>query len=114
MEIFGRDVGPGRALVGMGVRPHRDPRLVDTFEPVALDLDATQAHDYAVIWRPDGITWTVDGRVVRETGQSPGYPMQLMLGLYAFEPVGADEPALGFVVESVSGDPLDGPAVRDA
>jgi hypothetical protein len=114
MEIFGRDIGPERALVGMGIRPHRDPRLVDTFERVALDIDATGSHEYALEWRPDGIRWSVDERVVRETSQSPGYPLQLMLGLYAFEPVGPDEPPLEFVVERVTGDPLDAPGPRRA
>jgi hypothetical protein len=109
MEIFGRDVSAAQARVGMGVRPHHDPRLTDTFEPVALDLDATAPHEYAISWRPDGITWWVDGHAVRETDQSPAYPMQLMLGIYAFEPVLPGEPPLAFVVDRVTGDPLEGP-----
>ena len=106
MEIFGRDVGPDRALVGMGTRPHHDPRLADTFEQVALRLDATAPHEYAVEWRPDGISWSVDGAPVKTAAASPGYPMQLMLGLYAFEAVRPGEPPLAFEVERVHGDPL--------
>jgi hypothetical protein len=105
MEIFGRDVTPGRASVGMGVRPHHDPRLVDDFGQVELDLDATEAHDYVADWTPAGIVWSVDGREVRRSGQSPAYGMQLMLGLYAFEPVRPGEAPLRFVVDEVRGDP---------
>jgi hypothetical protein len=107
MEIFGRDVEPARAVVGMGVRPHHDPRLRDGFSRVPLALDVTEAHEYAVDWRPDGITWTADGAIVLESGQSPDYPMQLMLGIYAFEGLAPDEPPLAFVVEHVTGDPTE-------
>ena len=107
MEVFGREVAPDRAVVGMGVRPHHDPRLRDTFRGVPLALDATTSHDYAVEWRPDGIAWIVDGRVVHADDQSPAYPMQLLVGLYAFEPVRPGEPPLRFVVERVTGDPLE-------
>jgi hypothetical protein len=105
MEIFGRDVGTDRAAVGMGVRPHHDPRLVDDFGQVEVDLDATEPHDYVIDWTPDGVTWSVDGREVRRSAQSPAYGMQLMLGLYAFEPVRPGEPPLRFVVDEVRGDP---------
>ncbi|HEY3163723.1 MAG TPA: glycoside hydrolase family 16 protein [Candidatus Limnocylindrales bacterium] len=103
MEIFSRDIGPGRAAVGMGVHPHHDPRLVDDFERVEAAIDATEAHDYAAEWTPAGVAWEIDGRTVRTTRQSPGYPMQLMLGLYAFGPVPNDGPRPRFVVESVRG-----------
>lgn len=107
MEIFGRDVASRRATVGMGVRPHRDPRLHDGFTRVALQIDATASHEYAVHWRPDGITWAVDGRTVLESVQSPAYSMQLMLGLYAFEALAPEEPPLRFVVERVTGEPTE-------
>jgi hypothetical protein len=107
MEIFGRDVAARRATVGMGVRPHRDPRLHDGFTRVALQIDATSMHEYAVDWRPDGIIWSVDGRTVLESEQSPAYQMQLMLGLYVFEALAPGEPPLGFVVERVTGDPAE-------
>jgi hypothetical protein len=107
MEIFGRDVEPGLVTIGMGVRPHHDPRLRDTFERVPLEIDATEPHDYEVEWRPDGITWTVDGRTVLERAESPAYAMQLMLGLYAFEALESGEPPLAFVVDRVTGQPLE-------
>lgn len=110
MEIFGRDVSPSRALVGMGIRPHHDPRLQDGFVRVPVDLDVTAPHEYAIDWRADGISWTVDGTVVLESDQSPDYGMQLMLGLYAFEALGPDEAPLAFVVDGVRGDPPAGTA----
>jgi hypothetical protein len=109
MEIFGRDVAPGRAAVGMGIHPHHDPRLREDFDRVELALDPAEPHDYAVDWTSRGITWEVDGRVVRTTDQSPGDPMQLMLGVYAFREIGKDEPPPRFVVDRVRGfAPADG------
>jgi glycosyl hydrolase family 16 len=113
MEIFGRDVASGRAAIGMGVRPHHDPRLVDDFEQVGLDLDVTVTHEYVADWTPAGVVWSVDGREVRRSGQSPAYGMQLMLGLYAFEPVKPGETSLRFVVDEVRGDPPDLPGVTE-
>ena len=89
----------------MGVHPHRDPRLQDDFGRVPLAIDVGEPHDYAVDWAPDGITWEVDGRVVRSSPQSPAYPKQLMLGIFAFGPVPAGAPARRFVVEHVRGYP---------
>jgi hypothetical protein len=105
MEVFARDVSPGRAAVGMGVHPHHDPRLRDDFARVELAIDPTEPHEYAIEWRADGIAWEVDGRMVREVDQSPDYPMQLMLGLYAFRAIGAGEEAPRFIVEHVRGYP---------
>jgi Glycosyl hydrolases family 16 len=83
-EIFGRDVAPDRAGVGMGVHPFGDPSLVDDFERVDVAIDATQFHVYSADWTPDGIAWYVDDRLVRTVRESPDYPMQLMLSLYEF------------------------------
>jgi hypothetical protein len=105
VEIFSRDVEPDRAAVGMGVHPHHDPRLQDDFERVPAAIDATQPHDDAIDWSAAGIAWEIDGRTVRSTTQSPGYPMQLMLGIDAFGRVGIGEPSPRFVVERVRGYP---------
>jgi hypothetical protein len=105
VEIFSRDVQPGRAAIGMGVHPHHDPRLEDEFERVPSAIDVTEPHDYAIEWAADGIAWEIDGRVVRSSTQSPRYAMQLMLGIYAFTPVGIGEPPRRFVDEHVRGYP---------
>lgn len=83
-EIFGRDVGPARAAVGMGVHPFGDPRIEDEFAPEPLDIDACDYHVYAADWRHDRIVFSVDGSTVKTVHQSPAYPMQLMLGIYEF------------------------------
>ncbi len=83
-EIFGRDVGRDNTSVGMGVHPFGDPTLVDDFEQVSAAMDARDFHDYAAVWTSDHVTFFIDGEQVRTVGQSPQYPMQLMLGIYHF------------------------------
>jgi hypothetical protein len=83
-EIFGRDVGPGSAAVGMGVHPFGDRSIVDDFDRVRLAIDARDFHEYAAEWTEERVRFYVDERLVREVPQSPAYPMQLMLGAYEF------------------------------
>jgi hypothetical protein len=83
-EIFGRDVGPGRAAVGMGVHPFGDPRVTDEWAQQPVAVDVTEFHVYAVEWTPEHVAFFVDGELVTVVGQSPAYPMQFMLGVYAF------------------------------
>jgi hypothetical protein len=92
----------------MGLHPHHDPRLHDDFERVRLAIDATEPHDYAIEWTPDGIAWEVDGQTVRRSRQSPDYSMQLMLGIYAFRPLTSDDRPRRFPVEHVRGYPPTG------
>jgi hypothetical protein len=105
-EIFGRDVGDGEALVGMGLHPFGDPRIVDEFEKVRLPIDVREFHVYAADWTPHAVTFSVDGAPVKRAEQSPDYPMQLMLGIYEFP---GDGPRAGagypkeFVVDWVRG-----------
>ena len=84
MEIFGRDVTPGSAAVGMGVRPHHDPALADEFEQVSLAVDVREFHTYSVEWTPDFIAHYVDDRLVKSSRQSMAYPLQFLLGIYEF------------------------------
>lgn len=106
-EIFGRDVGPHEARVGMGVHPFGDPRIRDEFSAVPLEIDAREFHVYAAEWTPDRVTFHVDGRVAKVVEQSPAYPMQLMLGIYEFPGDARSEPSSGypkaFVVDYVRG-----------
>lgn len=107
-EIFGRAVGPDSAEVGMGVHPFGDPRIVDDFAAEPVRIDATGFHTYAAEWSPEQVAFSVDDRPVRTVHQSPGYPMQLMLGIYEF-PADVGEPPAErtypkeFVVEHVRG-----------
>jgi beta-glucanase (GH16 family) len=107
-EIFGRDVEPEQAKVGMGVHPFGDPDIVDDFAAEPLPIDAREFHAYAADWTPERVSFSVDGEHVRTVEQSPAYPMQLMLGIYEFpdEP-GRRDPAerypKEFVVDYVRG-----------
>jgi len=83
-EIFGSEVHPDRALVGMGVHPFGDPRILDDFEKVEVPVDVRTLHTYAVEWRAERIDFFVDGARYKIVEQSPDYKMQLMLSLYAF------------------------------
>jgi Glycosyl hydrolases family 16 len=87
-EIFGKDVRPDSALVGIGVHPFSDPALRDDFEMVRVPIDVTEFHEYGVEWAPEKATIFVDGESVRSLDQSPQYPMQFMLGIYQFEEPG--------------------------
>ncbi|MEV0236515.1 glycoside hydrolase family 16 protein [Nonomuraea sp. NPDC050786] len=87
-EIFGRDVGAGEARIGMGLHPFGDPGITDDFTAETLALDAREFHVYAADWAPDHVSFSVDGVHVRTVNQSPAYPMQLMLGIYEFQPGG--------------------------
>ncbi len=106
-EIFGRDVSPGRAAVGMGLHPFGDPRIRDEFERVPVELDVREPHEYAAEWRPGRTELYVDGERVKTVEQAPDYPLQLMLGLYEFPEPGAPRPPDAypkeFRVESVRG-----------
>jgi hypothetical protein len=83
-EIFGRDVHQDSAAVGMGVHPFGDPEIVDEFSAETLPIDAREFHLYAAEWSRDQISFFVDDMLVKTVGQSPAYPMQLMLSIYEF------------------------------
>jgi Glycosyl hydrolases family 16 len=103
-EIFGSEVGPDRALVGMGVHPFGDPRITDDFDKVEVDLDVRDFHVYTMEWAPEHVAFFVDGERRKLVRQSPSYPMQLMLGLYEFGGAHAgDRYPKEFVVDAVRG-----------
>ena len=83
-EIFGRDVRPDVAAVGMGIHPFGDPRITDEWAQQPVGVDATDFHVYAVEWTADHVAFFVDDALVTVVGQAPAYPMQFMLGIYAF------------------------------
>ena len=110
-EIFGRDVTPGSAGVGVGVHPFGDDRVVDDFSRVTLPIDAREFHVYTAEWTPDEVTFLVDGDTVKTVGQSPAYPMQLMLNIYELPADGDASPGpypKEFIVDYVRGYRLTG------
>jgi hypothetical protein len=85
VEIFGRDIlGPDRARVGMGIHRFGDPALREEWAQEELAIDVREPHVYAADWTPEHVAFSVDGEHVKTVGQSPAYPMQLMLGVYEF------------------------------
>ncbi len=110
-EIFGRDVEPDRASVGMGLHPFGDPSIVDDFTAERMPIDAREFHVYAAAWTPEQVRFFVDGSLVKTVRQSPAYPMQIMLSIYEFRD-DDDRPALtypkAFVADYVRGYRLTG------
>jgi hypothetical protein len=106
-EIFGRDVGPDIAAVGMGLHPFGDPRITDEFAAEPVPIDAREFHTYAAEWTPDHVDFFVDDRHVKTVHQSPAYPLQLMLGVFEFPGEGAEQARSAypkeFVVDYVRG-----------
>jgi hypothetical protein len=89
-EIFGRDVGPHGARIGMGVRSWADPAINDDFVAEEILIQVRDWHTYAAEWTHDRVAWYVDDRLIRVVEQSASYPMQIMLGIYEL-PI-ADDP----------------------
>jgi hypothetical protein len=106
-EIFGRDVGPDDAAVGVGVHPFGDPRISDDFSRETIAIDAREFHVYAADWSSDRVEFSVDGKAVKVVEQAPAYPMQLMLSIYEFPPPDRGSPRgeypKEFVVDYVRG-----------
>lgn len=84
MEIFGDRVAHGRADVGQGIHPFRDPALREDFSAEPRKIDIEQSHTYGVRWRPGSVEFSIDGVTTRTAAQAPDYPMMLILGLFDF------------------------------
>jgi Glycosyl hydrolases family 16 len=110
MEVFGDAVRDGGADVGMGLHRFRDPTLIEAFSADPLDIDVAEFHTYAVDWRPGSLRFTVDGNPVKQIGQSPNYPVQLMIGVFDFpdkaDPSSSDVPVPEMIVSHVAAHPL--------
>lgn len=101
VEVFGDTLGTDEdgmptAALGSGVHPFRDPDLREEFSAPRTAVDVAAWHTYAVEWRPGRAVFAVDGVVTRELAQAPGYPLQLMLGVFDFpeQPHGPGAPAV--------------------
>lgn len=81
-ELFGHRIGAGGSEIRFGLHPFHDPRMSDEFFARRFPIDAAEFHVYAVDWTPRGVDFYLDGRRIHRSAQSPGYPMQLMLGAY--------------------------------
>jgi hypothetical protein len=77
--------------LGHGIKAINDPRLVTDFADPLVPFDVADWHVYAVEWTPDGVSFLLDGETLRHVAQSPDYPMQLMLDVFAFADAGTAE-----------------------
>jgi hypothetical protein len=68
----------------MGIHRFGDPALREEWAQEELAIDVREPHVYAADWTPEHVAFSVDGEHVKTVGQSPAYPMQLMLGVYEF------------------------------
>ncbi len=68
-EIFGRDVLPDRARIGMGVHPFGDPSIIDDFSAEEVAIDVREWHTYSADWTPDRVAWTTSTRSGRASGR---------------------------------------------
>jgi hypothetical protein len=84
VEVFGDAVSDGRAAVGQGIHPFRDPALREDFSADVHNLDIERSHTYAVDWRPGAVDFRIDGVITRTADRAPDYPMMLILGLFDF------------------------------
>ena len=66
------------------MHPFGDPRIKDEWARQPVAVDVTDFHVYAVEWTAEHVAFFVDDALVTVVGQSPAYPMQFMLGVYAF------------------------------
>lgn len=97
LEVFGNDLGHTK----MGIHRWHDPALPEDTEKIPIGGDATQWHEYAARWEPGRTEFYIDGSLAKAIDAAPGYPMQLMLDIYEFEP-GGDYPKR-FQVDRVRG-----------
>jgi hypothetical protein len=80
VEVF----GSAPRSIGMGLHRFRDPRLTEDWSAVDLPVDVSDFHTYGVDWRPDELSFTVDGEVVKRVGQAPDYPVQMEIAVFDF------------------------------
>jgi hypothetical protein len=99
--------GELRLRIPVGLHKFRDPGLTEDFTTVPLPIDIAEFHTYAVDWQPGSLTFTVDGEVVRRIGQSPDYPVQVMLAVFDFpakaDPSATSTPVPELIVSQVAG-----------
>lgn len=107
VEIIGTNQPEKGAVIGYGLRPFADPKIQNEFFEDHFEIDIRDFHTFTVEWYPDHLDFFIDGHLTRTIGQSPDYPMQLMLNIYEV-PVKGHDPAQNqypreFVVDWVKG-----------
>lgn len=105
-EIYGRDVTPSNAAVGVGLKSWGPdgPGESPDFSRIEVPVDAREFHTYAVEWTPERVGFFVDDQVVKVVDEAPQHALQLMLDIYEF-PEDHPEIATGRPVTSTPGYP---------
>lgn len=86
MEIFGDSIDVSGAQLGHGIKAVNDPALTTDFEAPKLAFSPNDYHVYGAQWDGSGVSFYLDGRILRRVSQSPAYPMQFMLNVYELRP----------------------------
>ena len=82
-EICGPDCKSAKSRVRVSVHPWDDKALSEQSLDHYPACDVSQDfHVYGFEWLPTGMKFYFDGRLVKETSQSPAYPMTTFLGIY--------------------------------
>jgi hypothetical protein len=88
VEVFGDSVGSGAdgvtVALGRGIHRFRDPALDEEFSADRYGLDISRPHRYAVDWQPGRVDFFVDDMRTMSSTQAPGYPMELIIGVFDF------------------------------
>ncbi|MFC0224970.1 glycoside hydrolase family 16 protein [Serratia aquatilis] len=100
-ELKGKNIHNKHALIGYGVHPFGDKKIVDEFYEQSFDLDVTVFNTYAIAWSEEKIEFFINDRKVRTINQSPDYEMQLMLNIYDLENINAEN--MCFYIDYVAG-----------
>ena len=82
-EILGKDIYNKKSKVWVTVHPWYDTVIRTQRLNYWVDTDiSADYHTYGFEWLPTGMKWYFDGKLVRETTQSPDYKMYTLLGIY--------------------------------
>ena len=107
MEIFGDAIDGTGAELGHGIKAINDPLLSTDFSAPRLAFSPAEFHVYAAQWDAAGVSFFLDGSLLRRVAQSPAYPMQFMLNVYELTP--RDMPPPVMQVDWFRGYPLSSP-----
>jgi hypothetical protein len=81
-EMMGHQMTSQTAQIGYGLHPFKDGSITDEFYQDPMTINAANYHIYAAEWTPTHVDFFIDNVKTKTIRQSPGYPMQLMLGIY--------------------------------
>lgn len=82
-EILGKDIHDDKSKVWVTIHPWYDTVIRKQRLDYWVDGDiSADYHIYGFEWTPKGMKWYFDGKLVRETQQSPDYKMYTLLGIY--------------------------------